>query len=350
MTAEGVVAKDAARYPRGLCRAILRGVAEQFKEDSLVKDGCFGLQVPDDDASVERELRGPAQGFTGQFKDDLTGQVLNDKLVHQARAVELAFFCSNGVWAKKPRGLARERTGKSPISVRWVDVNKGDDFNPNYRSRLVARELKALDKSGQSYFAPAPPLEALRTVVSMATSSIGTHHPVWEPTSPVRQQISFVGVKRAYFNAKLDENSRPVFVELPAEDPDHGHMCAQLLRHMYGTRGAADGWQGEYSTTLISLGFRQGESCPNVFSRKERDVCCSVHGDDFTSTSSKGNLDWFEQEIAKHYEVTISPRIGPGPQDAKEGRSLNRIIRWCDSCIEYEADPRQAESSLQSAD
>ena len=43
------------------------------------------------------------------------------------------------------------------------------------------------------------------------------------------------------------------------------------------------------------------------------------------------------------YEVTISPRMGPGPQDAKQGRALNRIITWGQDGIEYEADPRQAE-------
>ena len=32
--------------------------------------------------------------------------------------------------------------GRSPITVRWVDVNKGDDESPNYRSRLVAREIR----------------------------------------------------------------------------------------------------------------------------------------------------------------------------------------------------------------
>ena len=30
------------------------------------------------------------------------------------------------------------KIGKAPIGVRWVDVNKGDTSNPNYRSRLVA--------------------------------------------------------------------------------------------------------------------------------------------------------------------------------------------------------------------
>ena len=35
--------------------------------------------------------------------------------------------------------------------------------------------------------------------------------------------------------------------------------------------------------------------------------------------------------------------MGPGPSDAKEGRSLNRVVRWLDGRIEYEADPRQSE-------
>jgi len=296
---------------------MLRGAADQLKEDSLIKTGCFGIQVPDDDAAIEREIRGPAQGFSGRFRDDLTGQILNDELVIKARAVELSFFHSKGVWTKKPKSHARAKTGRPPISVRWVDVNKGDDLNPNVRSRLVARELKALDKSGQSYFAPAPPLEALRTVLSLATSKIGRHQPDWNPDSPNRQQVSFVDVKRAYFNAKLDPLSKPVFVDLPPGDPDSGNMCAQLLRHMYGTRGAADGWQEEYSTALVGLGFRQGESCPNVFWHADKDVCCSVHGDDFTTTGSRVSLDWFEAEVAKHYEITIAPRIGPGPNDAK---------------------------------
>ena len=61
MTADGGAATDAAIYQRSLCIAIPRGVAEQLKEDSLVKTGCFGIQVPDDDAAVDCEIRGPAQ-------------------------------------------------------------------------------------------------------------------------------------------------------------------------------------------------------------------------------------------------------------------------------------------------
>ena len=72
----------------------------------------------------------------------------------------------------------------------------------------------------------------------------------------------------------------------------------------------------------------------------------TVHGGDFTTVGPKEDLDWLETEIQEHYELTIKPRMGPGPQDAKEAVILNRIIRWTSSGIEYEADPRQAEKLI----
>ena len=125
-------------------------------------------------------------------------------------------------------------------------------------------------------------------------------------------------VKRAYFNAEVDPRDPPTFVELPKEDDDHGLMCARLLRHMYGTRLAADGWQEEYSTLLVSLGFRQGDACPNVFHHRERFIVTSVHGDDFTSVGPHDELNWFEAAVQEKYELDIGPRLGPGPEDAKE--------------------------------
>ena len=126
----------------------------------------------------------------------MTGQVLKDELVIKARMVELEFFQQKGVGVKRPMGRVRAATGRPPIIVRWIDVIKGDGGNPNYRSRLVARQMKAHDKSGESYFAPAPPLEALRTVLSTALTSIGRHKPILDPKSPMRSQISFIDIKR----------------------------------------------------------------------------------------------------------------------------------------------------------
>ena len=339
----GRIAKEAAIYPRGLCQAVVKGITEQLMKDKLIKQGCFGVQLEDDEEEIRANCQGPEQGFSGRFRDDLTGQLLNDELVLQARRVELQFFNKKGVWRKVPLEEARRRTGRPPISTRWVDVNKGDEQSPNYRSRLVARQMKAHDHSGVSYFAPAPPLEALRTVISMAVTEIGSHKPILDPMSPHRSQISSIDVKRAYFNAVIDERDPPTFVSLPKEDEDQSTMCALLLRHMYGTRMAADGWQQEYSTLLIRLGFRQGTASPNLFYNRERTIMCTVHGDDFTSQGPCNQLEWFEKAVAEHYEITVGPRIGPGPSDEKEVRVLNRVIRWTDAGVEYEADPRQAE-------
>ena len=130
---------------------------------------------------------------------------------------------------------------------------------------------------------------------------------------------------------------------LPNEDPNCQNMCALLARHMYGTRCAADGWQEEYSTTLVELGFVQGMSSACVFVHRERGMVCTVHGDDFTTVAGKLSLDWFEDELKKHYELTVGPRLGPGDQDATEATILNRVIRWTAAGMEYEADPRQAQ-------
>jgi len=80
----GKHARAAQKYPPGLCRAVLRGVRDQLRADNLLKDSCFGVQAPDDDATVEAELRGPSNGYSGKYSDDLTGQVLKDALVLEA--------------------------------------------------------------------------------------------------------------------------------------------------------------------------------------------------------------------------------------------------------------------------
>ena len=339
----GSICREMAKYPRELCRAVIRGLTAQLRTDGRIRRGCYGIQLVDDDPDVPLLACGQEQGYSGRYKDAMTGQVLKDDLVAKARKVELSFFESKGVWTKVPRQKAYEKTGRPPISTRWLDVNKADDEEPNIRSRYVARQMKALDSSGTSYFAPAPPLEAVRIVISLAMTRSGRHQPDWDPKSHRRMQLSFVDVKRAYFNAIVDRDAAPCFVELPPEDPDRATHCGELLRHMYGTRSAADGWQEEYSTLLVRLGFVQGLSSTNVFFHEQRQIAASVHGDDFTACGPADSLDWYEQAVAAEYEISVGPRLGPAPEDDKQARVLNRVITWYDDRIEYEADPRQAE-------
>jgi hypothetical protein len=72
-----------------------------------------------------------------------------------------------------------------------------------------------------------------------------------------------------------------------------------------------------------------------------------VHGDDFTAVGSKASLDWYETALEDKYELKKGGRLGPGPDDDRETTCLNRVIRWCDHGLEYEADPRQVEKLVE---
>eukprot|EP00969_Alexandrium_andersonii_P330402 14602456-Alexandrium_andersonii.AAC.1 len=42
----------------------------------------------------------------------------------------------------------------------------------------------------------------------------------------------------------------------------------------------------------------------------------------------------------------VEGKLGGGPQDLKEVRLLNRIIRWTEEGLRYEANPQRAEQLL----
>ena len=187
-------------------------------------------------------------------------------------------------------------------------------------------------------------------VLSLAATDLkGERKHVRDPRSESRTQVSIIDISRAYFNAKKSEEDDPTYVELPDEDPNKAlGMCGLLKVHMYGTRAAADGWHNEYSSFMQSIGFEMGDASACVFRHKEKGLTSSVHGDDFTTAGPKCHLDWLKQEMQKKYELTENYRLGPGEKDGKEGKVLNRIVRWTKWGIEYEADPRQGEKFIAS--
>ena len=119
VTCSGEISKDMAKYPRELCRSVLRGLTSQLRADKRLIAGCYGILATADPASgsaedadgvAEKFLYGPAQDYSGKYKGDLTGQPLRDDLVKGARAKESEFFCSKSVWVKVPRQRSFGRT------------------------------------------------------------------------------------------------------------------------------------------------------------------------------------------------------------------------------------------------
>ena len=88
-------------------------------------------------------------------------------------------------------------------------------MHPKIRSHLVAREIRGPGQ--QACFAPTPPLESLRMIISCAATQIeGEETNTWDPNSEERMQLLLVDIPRYDFNATTDP-SRPTYVELPPE-------------------------------------------------------------------------------------------------------------------------------------
>lgn len=95
--------------------------------------------------------------------DEVTGSPLDPERVRQARQVEMDYFSLVNVYARVPRTHQKETGGKL-IPCKWVDVNKGDNERPNYRSRLVGQEIRG--EPDHVLYAGTPPLKALRCIIS----------------------------------------------------------------------------------------------------------------------------------------------------------------------------------------
>ena len=106
------------------------------------------------------------------------------------------------LYTKVPIDQCWRITGKAPIGTRWIDINKQDEANPLYRSRLVGQEFNT--SNDVSLYAATPPLELLRTLISIAASNRG-------------YKLMTNDVSRAYFYAPMQEGHK-VIVKLPSED------------------------------------------------------------------------------------------------------------------------------------
>ena len=262
-----------------------------------------------------------------EFVDDVTGGRLDQKLAMKARKLEMDFFRRMKVYTKVSRLSA---AGCKIITTRWLDINKGDATRPDYRSRLVGRELN-LDKR-LDLFAATPPLESLRMICSICASNQNRKDPF---------RMLSIDVKRAYFYAKA---KRSVYIEIPIEDWEPGDegRVGKLELSLYGTRDAAQNWATEYTNTLKQLGFKAGAASPCNFKHTVRELYVTVHGDDFTITGPTADLEWMDKAMGDKYDIK-SEYLGPEAGMKSEIKILNRTLTWAKGEICYEADQRHAD-------
>ena len=102
------------------------------------------------------------------YWDDLAGRKLNRDLVEAARAEELAVVKKMQVWRKVRREECFQAIGRPPIQLRWVDINKGDELHPKYRSKIVVKEIKTDNRPELS--AATPLREFIKSLISRCAS------------------------------------------------------------------------------------------------------------------------------------------------------------------------------------
>jgi hypothetical protein len=239
----------------------------------------------------------------GQYWDENTNKKLDEKLVTAAGLDEIKGLYQHGVYEKVDMEECWEKTGKAPIRVRWLDINKGDEKNKEYRSRLVAQEIKRDNR--EDLFAATPPLEAKKLLFSLAvTEGVGYE----EGAREHGMKLDFIDIRKAFFHA---DARREVYVELSKEDHTDG-KCGKLKKSLYGTRDAAQNWMDAYTKAMEDMGFRRGAASPCAFWNARREIRTVVHGDDFTTLGHEEQLDWFKKEMEKRFECKHRGRIGPG--------------------------------------
>ena len=262
--------------------------------------------------------------------DDVLGGYLEPNLVRAARQEEVDFMQARGIWEESSEEECWRLTGKGPISVRWVDTNKGTIEEPAIRSRMVARDFKGKDKDREDLFAATPAWE-LKRVLMARTATRGKRG---------ARKLLLIDAKKAHLNPKCEKD---VFIQLADEA---GGGVGKLRFWLYGFRPAAAAWEEHYARKFVEHGFRRGVANPVCFHHVKRDISVVVHGDDFTISAAEDDLNWIEQEINGWFEVKVRARLGPDPQDDKWAILLGRIVTVNEKGFEYEADPRHREIIL----
>ena len=146
-------ARAAQIYPPGLCKAVCKGLIEQFEVDRKgqylptnieYKEECSSkglMEVANQLKKKYRTVEEEDDWAEDVAWDDVSGATLDPKEVRRAREEEIQYVRTMKFYDKVPIEQCYAKIGRAPISTRWIDINKGDQSNPNYRSRLVAREI-----------------------------------------------------------------------------------------------------------------------------------------------------------------------------------------------------------------
>ena len=335
-------ARYAQVYPPKLVSAILKGIQNELRKQgelNQLKEDTAGPSPDGTDNEPTEELQPIFEEVNehgGPYYDSVTGMALDPASVQAARKEEMKWVLKQDLYEVVDEEMCYQETGRGPIGLKWVDRNKGDQKSPNFRSRLVVREIKKASSPLPEHesFSAMPPLEALKALCSLLVSYKKSRF-----GKPLKMKI--LDISRAHF---YGTSRRRVFCNLPEGEEIPG-KCALLKKSMYGTMDAASIWQETYTNLLADHDIKAGLAWPSIFYHEASDSRILCHGDDFVILADEQE-QFIESVLAKKFEYRIDGCVGPESQDGTAMVVLNRIIEFNkqSGILYYEADPRHAEA------
>jgi hypothetical protein len=93
---------------------------------------------------------------------------------------------------------------------------------------------------------------------------------------------------------------------------------------------------------MKEMGFSECKVTNGVFTHPERNIRVVVHVDDFLLSGEQHQLSWFQDQMAKKYELKVQT-AGWNQGDNRELQFLGRVIRLTQTGIELEGDDKHVE-------
>ena len=115
-----------------------RRLAKGMKRHIMWELGMIELLQPE----VSHATDAKPQVEAGECWGDVVGVPLGPVKVRKASQEELKEFAKHGVYVQVPESECWAKAGTLPIGICWIDINKGDELMPEYRSRLDANDIK----------------------------------------------------------------------------------------------------------------------------------------------------------------------------------------------------------------
>ena len=251
-----------------------------------------------------------------EAEDDVKGGPLDPHGVKIASQKKLRYLWDRNVHEYATVAEARAQTGRNTVGLKWTDTNKNSTEFPRHRSRLVCTEVR--HKGVEQVFSAAPPLEALRVLIS-----ISRQEDVPQVADPLL--ISIADVSKAQFNADAVRN---VHVRLPEEDST---MC-RTLDAATVERALCTGLRRRRILT------RPGIPVPLL----PQGLTDLVHGDNCLIVGREHALDLLQAV----YELSKVVTLGPGPSHSQAVTFLGRTQTLRKWRIQYEPDKQHVPRSL----